>query len=527
MSAKAISRYVGLRPRVKQTVSGEARPTQVVVIDAQTGDVKLYNLDTEEDEFDFIVHGKWPMNGKFRVAKDGEDLSWVLPHHVIHDDPKLAVRKGREVKPDQVPVAYDGLKEGDSVAMCLGGLGGDILALAVCRHGNKRGFSGFQIASYRLKEIRGEKSKDGDAELLATLLRDQPQEFRKISDLEQEVVAARIAANRRRDLLNTRMVLAQQSAAAFKFRAFCTNEGGVSDVGFGKALELAEKNDEVLQAIFAEEAVLERGCKKACERLPIYMQVLEPQKGIGPLTSVVIIGTIGDIRRFPTVGKFKAYCGLHVTESGRFPRQKRGERSSWNRELRQVFFNIGESFNKFPDGFWGARLRENKAMYQKRHPHSILREISGYKNTGVKAEPVYTGREFPLVTGSYSLKGGVYHLTCLDGNTVDVKGVQKYTPAHIQRMSVWRTVTEFAEWLYWRWTTMEGGSTPPPKVFPPEDLERAVAGGYVAPVAGEKLPDSAPADDAHVAQLAEEGERDWSPGAGTGVPDEERDAVPA
>ena len=524
----AIGRYVGLRPRIKQTANGEARPTQVVVIDAKTGVLKHYDLDTEDDEFDFIIHGKWPVDGKFRAVKEDEDLSCFLPHHIVKDDPKVATRKGRAVKPDQVPVAYDGLKEGDAVAMCLGGLGGDILALAICRHGKKRGFAGFQTPSFRLKEIRGEKSKDGDAELLATLLRDQPNEFREISDLEQEVVAARIAANRRRDLLNTRMVIAQQSAAAFKFNAFCTEAGGVSDVGYGKALELAEKNDTVLQAIFAEETILERGCKKACEQLPIYTNVLEPQKGIGPLTSVVIIGTIGDIRRFPTVGKFKAYCGLHVTEGGRFPRQKRGERSAWNRELRQVFFNIGESFNKFPDGFWGARLRENKAMYQKRHPHPILREISGYKNTGVKAEPVYTGNEFALVAGSYSLKSGVYHLNLPEGGTADVKGVQKYTPAHIQRMAVWRTVTEFAEWLYWRWTTMEGGSTPPSKVFPPDDLERAIAGGHVAPVTGSVPSDSAPAGDAHVAQLTEEGSgRDWSPGEGVGVADEEQDAVPA
>jgi len=495
-----VSRFVGLRPRVKQTVSGEARPTQVVVIDAKDGGVKSYDLKTEDDEFDFIVNGKWPVHGKFRDVKDGEDLSRFLPHHIIKDDPKAAARKNRPLKPDQVPVGYDGLTAGDAVAMCLGGLGGDILALAICRHGKKRGFSGFQIPSFRLKEIRGQGKKDDDAMLLASLLRDQPGEFQEISDLDQGVVSARISASRRHDLLETRMVIAQQSAAAFKFRAFCTGEGGVADVGFGKALELAEKNDTVLRAIYAEETVLERGCEKACQRLPIYTDVLEPQKGIGPLTSVVIIGTIGNVRRFPTVGKFKAYCGLHVTADGRFPRQRRGERSAWNRGLRQVFFNIGESFNKFPDGFWGARLRVNKAMYQARHPHPVLREISGYKSIGVKAEAIYTGREFPLVPGSYSLNEDVYHLTLPDGGTADIKGVRKYTLAHIQKMAVWRTVSEFAEWLYWRWTLLEGGSTHPPKVFPPEDDKLANIGGSAQAVSGGEKPDAGPMS--------------WAPGGG-------------
>lgn len=530
-ATSAINRFVGLRPRIKQTMEGEARPTQVVVIDAKTGGIKTYNLDTEEDEYDFIVHGKWPVKGKFRDVKDGEDLSHVLPHHIVKDDPKAAERKGRAVKPDQVPVAYDGLTEGDAVAMCLGGLSADILALSICRHGKKRGFSGFQIPSFRLKELRGEASKDDDATLLATLLRDHPEHFREISDLDQEVVDARIAATRRGDLLEIRMVLAQQSRSAFLHTAFCTEAGGVSDLGLGKALEQAEKNDIVLSAIHTQEKVLERTCAKACERLPIYTEVLSPQKGIGPLTSVVIIGTIGDILRFPSVGQFKSYCGLHVEKNGRFPRQRRGERSAWSRKLRQVCFNIGESFNKFPDGFWGARLRENKAMYQARHPHPILREVSGFKKVGVKSEPVFTGREFPLVPGAYTLKAGVYHLTLSDGATADVKGVQKYTPAHIQRMAVWRTVTEFAEWLYWRWTNMEGGFTPPPKVFPPEDAAQAETDNakWLASGGGDKHRPApkTPLTDQPASSL-EEGalDADWSPGGGVGVADE-RDAVPA
>lgn len=518
MNANKVSRYVGLRPRCKETVEGEARPTQVVVIDSSTGKVKIYDLESEEREYDFIVNGKWPVDEKFRDVCEGEDLSWVLPHHIVKDDPKVAARKGRAVKPDQVPVAYDGLKEGDAVALCLGGLAADILGLAICRHGKKRGFYGFQLPSFRLKELRSEQSKDGDAELLATLLRDHPEHFRAISDLDQEVVEARIAANRRGDLLETRMVIAQQSHAAFLYKAFCTEEGGVSDLGLGKALIEAEKSDMVLAAIRAEEKVLERTCAKACAQLPIYTEVLEPQKGIGPLTSVVIIGTIGNILRFPSPGQFKSYCGLHVEASGRFPRQRRGERSAWNRKLRQVFFNIGESFNKFPDGFWGAQLRENKAMYQKRHPHPILREISGHKSVGVKAEPIYTGREFALVAGSYKLKGGVYHLTLAEGGTADVKGVQKYTPAHIHRMSVWRTVTEFAEWLYWRWTNMEGGFTPPPKVFPPEDGAQAKLDNatWLASGGGDKgkrAPESAGGTLA-LATLEESEPSDWSPDGG-------------
>lgn len=189
-------------------------------------------------------------------------------------------------------------------------------------------------------------------------------------------------------------------------------------------------------------------------------------KGLGPQISALIIGAIQDIGLFDTVGKFKAFCGLHILGDGRFPRKRRSERCNWNPSARQAFFLLGDMFNKFPDGFWGQRLRENKVMYRKAHPYPVLR----FEEGGVE-------KKVELVDGLWRKdpkKGYIIKPVGLP-ELVVASGKQDYTKGHIHKMAVWRTVSEFAEWLYFKWRTMEGYPARPPKVSPPEDKEAVEA----------------------------------------------------
>jgi hypothetical protein len=52
---------------------------------------------------------------------------------------------------------------------------------------------------------------------------------------------------------------------------------------------------------------------------------------------------------------------------------------------------------------------------------------------------------------------------------VKVSGKQKYFNGHLHKMAIWRTLGQFAEWLYWKWRTLEGYPARLPKVYPPED----------------------------------------------------------
>jgi hypothetical protein len=50
-------RVIGIRHRVKKTAEGEARPTQVVIL--ENGEPKTLELETETDELDFVL-GRFP-----------------------------------------------------------------------------------------------------------------------------------------------------------------------------------------------------------------------------------------------------------------------------------------------------------------------------------------------------------------------------------------------------------------------------------------------------------------------------------
>lgn len=79
---------------------------------------------------------------------------------------------------------------------------------------------------------------------------------------------------------------------------------------------------------------------------PIYQYWLGDIKGVGPILSAGLIAWVGDIKRFPTISKLWAYCGLHVDEGGRAVRLKAGHQANWNTRLKTHCWKIGESFVK-------------------------------------------------------------------------------------------------------------------------------------------------------------------------------------
>ncbi|KKT74602.1 MAG: hypothetical protein UW71_C0018G0005 [Parcubacteria group bacterium GW2011_GWB1_44_7] len=447
-------RWIGIRPRVKQTVNQEARPTQVAIASAG-GEGKRYELETEQDELDFIL-GKWPINGKFRDASEDENLSVFFPHHIIKDNLAKALLEGRAYKPTKVPIAYDGLREGDLVGMALGGMG-DRMAYAVSRAGEKRGFAIKRIPPIRLKEARGEANEGFDSELLARLVLESPEQFRPLAKRDRALVKLRETNRLRRFLMKDRMACEQRIRASFLGDIFCSEEGQYPEGDIEQLFDYAKASDPLFQAISDKEKKLNKQLAAACAELPIYSEVIVKVKGVKHSIAAPIIGSVQDIGLFPTVGKFKKFCGLHVNADGSFPRQRRGEELGFNPNARQAFFIAGNMFVKVADGFWGMRLRENKVMYRMRHPYPVL--------------VTDAGTEHPLVLGKWKQdkKTGQYEIET-DIGIAHCKGKRKFTDGHLHKRAIWRTVTEFAEWLYWKWRTMEGYTAPKPKVVPPEDM---------------------------------------------------------
>lgn len=94
----------------------------------------------------------------------------------------------------------------------------------------------------------------------------------------------------------------------------------------------------------------------------IYTKVFEPIQGCGPLIAARIITAIGDIRRFETFPKLKAFAGYHHFEDGSRARRKAGTVSNWSPTLKQgVYLFCDITVKQKADSPWRRKLDQRKA----------------------------------------------------------------------------------------------------------------------------------------------------------------------
>ncbi len=394
-----MARKIGIAHRQKQTAEGEARPTIVAI--AEEGEVKIYELGSETDEMDFL-HGRFPI--AYRRVLEEDDLGAFLEHH-------LKTRKDKatgEERVTQVPIEFEGLRPGDTVAMNLGG-SGSYLAFAIHRQCEKLGDGAriIRCTPRTLSQARGDGNKKDDAKLLTQLAREQPSLFLPMRQVDLDQIRLQIAWRSRTDAMKARIACEQRLFQRLVGQVFVSEN--LAPERTLKALFLETKaNDSILKELVKEEKQRIAEVEKILKKLPVYRRLFVPLRGCGPMIVTRLFVAIGDIRRFPTPAKLKSFCGVAVQPDGRFPRRRAGEVANWHPEARQALFLLGDQFNRRPETPWGEMLRRYKEQFALQHPEEINPKT----------------------------------------------GKRRYTKAHIHRMATWRTLTKFTEWLWREWTAL-------------------------------------------------------------------------
>ncbi len=438
-----MSRYIGIRHRVKKTADGEARPTQIAIIN-ETGSVTSYDLETETNELDFLLNR---FVTKTREAEPDEDLTKFLAHHIIwreleKDDKftqpeNLRRTEGKtrfEIK--SVPAAYDGFKPDDIIGSVLGG-SGDRFNFALSRRGEEINATVYRVPGYILKGERGTADKDNDPLLLATMVRDKRHLFYQVTRRDRDMIKVRENLFDRVKAMKARIGAEQRLLQRQIGAIFCSTEGKYPEGNLEAIFQAARANNVIVNALVDEEQACIKKLTKAVQASTYWTEILASVEGMGPLIAAPILAATVDIRRFQTKPRFKAFCGLHVGLDGNFIRAQREERPiraetapteaatevqlaetaaedadeaeaaqtepKWNRVARQAFhLFVSDQCNRRPDSVWGVKLREYKVTLRAKHPEIVLNE----------------------------------------------KGKKRYTKGHIHRMAVWRTATKFCEWFF-------------------------------------------------------------------------------
>ena len=403
-------RLIGIRHRSKKTKQGEARPTLIVI---KEGDkMREIKLKEDDDELDF-ANGCFPV--KWRDVKKWEDISEYNPRHCkwrkFKDDEEAPIffqegqiriisKSQREVV-TKVPTGFDGFKAGDTAVMILGGSGG-LFQAKLSRQAQEIGAKVFSTPAVVLKEYRGDKT-DEDHIKIIELYEKSPESFYLMRPRDIAVIKVKEALKIREDAQDERIKCEQRLYQRAKIQAFIgEQEGSMKD-----AYASLQANDVIYQNLLQEEKRCEKELKKAVHELPVWKEIFEGIKGCGEALTAKIVAPIGDIRRFPNASKFKKFCGVHVTDDGKFPRNRSGACSGYGEYPRlAIWWLVKEQFPKNNNVYWKDMIDRYRVSFREKHP-------------------------------------------------VENNGKIKYSDAHILKMANWRTANRFAVWLYEEWTKIE------------------------------------------------------------------------
>ncbi|MFH0780323.1 MAG: transposase [Parcubacteria group bacterium] len=428
-----MTRFIGIRHRVKKTTKGEAHPTELVILEEGKEPAK-YDLEDETAELDWLK-GEFPI--EFRKVDVSESLENFRDHQIdwkelkkedeVNNPDNLLKREGKKrFLARKVPSKFDGLRQGDMVGITLGG-SGDMLAYALSRRGEEIGAKVFSLPTHALKDNRVHDDKEKDALNVALLVRDKFALFAEVKIRQRRSLSLQGKLNERTDAMKERIACGQRLIQRAQGKIFMSEEGRYPEGKIIDCYEEIKANDKIYQAMATEEKEREKELKKLLEQIDVYKRIFEPIEGCGLIISATIIANAGEIDRFPTKAKFKAYCGAHVCQGGKygdrdpqlqFPRRRAGEEANWIGAVRQAGFQITEQANKRPDSYWGRKLLEYKAKFRAKHPEPM--EVQKVDNKG---KPEFNKDGTPRM-------------------------VKMYTNGHILKRARQRVATKFFEYLY-------------------------------------------------------------------------------
>ncbi len=278
-----MGRIIGIRHRVKQTAEGEARPTEVFIINGDNE--QSFKLEDETAELEFIV-GRFPIS--YREVVMGEDISIFKPRHIkwrktqgdelISKYPREYLSLGDKITVvSKVPDAYDGLRAGDAIAMVLGG-SGDRLAYAFSRRGEEIGAKVLRIPPSVLKERRGEQLKEYDVKTLAVLAYSSPELFYQVTPRDRDLIKVSESLRARRDAQKDRIACEQRLRQRFIGRIFLSDSGYYPEGSIEDEYDKMKATDIILRNLIGEEKEREKELRKAVNELNVWHAIFSPIK---------------------------------------------------------------------------------------------------------------------------------------------------------------------------------------------------------------------------------------------------------
>lgn len=297
------------------------------------------------------------------VASAGADQPIHHIGSVSHDVPRLIKRLLTIAPAEELEVVYESGPTG----------------FGLCRALRAAGIRCSVIASSRTPVRPGDRVKTDrrDAEKLARFLRSNELTAIDLPDVERE--ALRDLARARFDAVLARHV-ARQQLSSFPLRH--DRRWDMKSAWTKKHFEWIrrqhfdiEAQRRVLEDYIAEVLHTDLRVERLTEHLataaqaPAFapmMRSLQALRGVSTIVAATLVAEIGDLRRFPTAGKFMSYLGLTPSEHSSGDRVKRGAiTKAGNGQARRVLVEAA----------WCAHRRPSMSAALKRRQEGVAPEI--------------------------------------------------------------------------------------------------------------------------------------------------------
>lgn len=446
------------------------------------------------DDVRLFLQGKFPT--KWRNVEPAEDVSDVIPLHR-----QLRSRKKEELEesfaghhPSQltkinkrggigsytteivtkVACEFAGVESGDRTASFLGSTGALVLGGLI--HQIEKGVSVFGITHFAFTAKVPDCPDENRALEMAKLLATNPGEEIFYPVFKSNLAFLRMSAiyNGHIETQENRLAQGNRVRAAAHSSVFYTETLFTSGDTLETIADQAVEIDPSHCALLAEENSQKKALEKALQELPIYVALRECTPGAAAGILAPILSVSLTVKRFPRMGMARMFWGVALKD-GKFMRKKAGSTLGYSPVCRQAFYQFGQQCIKKNAGYWSDRYYANVAMYKARHPHPVFVELIRNTEKGEGQREWIEGRRFPMVPDTFREVGTVdkkvRYFKAPEGEIEVKKGYTFFGPKHLMNMALWRTLTEFADWLYWFWRQHEGLPSRPPKTYPPEHKE--------------------------------------------------------
>jgi hypothetical protein len=437
-------------------------------------------LDPTEEVPDGII----PLHRRYRERKRDEpyeEFSARHPSQLTYATKCGGVKVVTEIL-THVADELVGVESGDVVASILGSTGGLVLAGLIHRIPEGITIKGITVFTFIGRfgdEFPEEKRAKAIASLLVLTAGEDGDVFHPILGNDLSLIKMSSALDQFTETQRARIAQGNRVFAATRASTFTDRALFMSNHSIETMAEQAIENDETHILLVGEEGRLKKVLAGLLEEIPIYVALRKRVKGAAVSILAPIIATTLYISRFPAMGKAVRYWGLGLRD-GQFMRRQTGKELGFHPACRQAFYQFGMQIVKGgAEPFWCERYGLNVERYRLVHPHPVLVELlpnPKYVKNGNEKKWV-DGRRFKLVQGTFEeIKEGTRVVARMVADPdhpeqrIRVeKGYFLYNPGHLYKMALWRTLTEFGEWLYWFWRSLEGLESRPPHAFPPED----------------------------------------------------------